>query len=73
MRVILGEFLKDWKIHYCQARPHASLGPRLPEPPDGLPVPPQTQRYQIAQAHRLSAKPILGGLHHEYRLEKIAA
>jgi len=26
----LSGILKDWKTHYCQARPHASLGPGLP-------------------------------------------
>jgi putative transposase len=65
--------LKDWETHYCQARPHASLGPGLPEPGDDLPVPRQQQRHQIPKGYRVSAKPILGGLHHEYRLEKIAA
>jgi integrase-like protein len=65
--------LKDWKTPYCQARPHASLGPGLPELEEGLPVPLQKQRHQIPQGYRVSAKPILGGLHHEYRLEKIAA
>jgi putative transposase len=69
----LKENLKDWKSHYCQARPHASLGPGLPEPGDGLPVPLQQQRHQIPMEYRVSAKPILGGLRHEYRLEKIAA
>jgi putative transposase len=65
--------LKEWKTHYCQARPHASLGPGLPEPGDGLPVPLQKQRHQIPAGYRVRTKPILGGLHHEYRLEKIAA
>jgi transposase InsO family protein len=65
--------LNDWKSYYCQARPHASLGPGLPEAGEDLPVPRQQQRHQIPQGYRVSAKPILGGLHHEYRLEKIAA
>jgi transposase InsO family protein len=65
--------LKEWKTHYCQGRPHASLGPSLPEPTDGLPVPRQKQRHQIPAGCRVSARPILGGLHHEYRLEKMAA
>jgi putative transposase len=65
--------LREWKTHYCQARPHTSLGPGLPEPGDGLPVPLQKQRHQIPAGYRVRAKPILGGLHHEYRLEKIAA
>jgi putative transposase len=69
----LKEILRDWKTHYCQGRPHASLGPGLPEPADGLPVLRQKQRHQIPTGYRVSAKAILGGLHHEYRLEKIAA
>ena len=32
MSVISEAILKEWKTHYCQARPHASLGPGLPEP-----------------------------------------
>jgi putative transposase len=69
----LREILRDWKTHYCQGRPHASLGPGLPEPGKGLPVPLQKQRHQIPAGHRVRAQPILGGLHHEYRLLKIAA
>jgi hypothetical protein len=33
----------------------------------------ETPRNQIPRNHRISAKPILGGSHHEYRLERIAA
>ena len=65
--------LRDWKTHYCQARPHASLGPGLPILGEALLEPRQQQRHQIPQGYRVSAKPILGGLHREYRLEKIAA
>jgi len=69
----LRRIVKEWQIHYNQARPHSSLGPGLPEPGDGLPVPLQTQRHQISEGYRVRARPILGGLHHEYRLEKTAA
>ena len=69
----LREILKEWKTHYCQARPHASLGPGLPEPLNGLPATLQKQRHQIPAGYRVRARPILRGLHHEYRLEKIAA
>jgi hypothetical protein len=60
-------------MHYNQARPHASLGPGFPEPEDGLPAPLQKERHQIPLGCRVSARPILGGLHYEYGLEKIAA
>jgi putative transposase len=69
----LRRMVKRWQIHYNQARPHSSLGPGLPEPRPGLPVPPQKDRHQIPEGYRLTAKPILCGLHHEYGLEKIAA
>jgi putative transposase len=69
----LRAILKEWKTHYCQGRPHASLGPGLPETGDGLPALLQKQRHQIPTGYRVRTEPILGGLHHEYRLEKIAA
>jgi putative transposase len=65
--------LKDWQIHYNQARPHSSLGPGFPEPGPDLPVPRQKQRHQIPTGYQVRAKLVLGGLHREYRLEKIAA
>jgi len=69
----LRRMVKDWQIHYNRARPHSSLGPGLPEASPGLPVPLQEQRHQIPTGYQVRAKSILGGLHHEYRLEKIAA
>jgi transposase InsO family protein len=32
--------LREWVEHYNRARPHSSLGPGIPEPPEGLPTPP---------------------------------
>jgi transposase InsO family protein len=69
----LRRVVKDWQIHYNQARPHSGLGPGFPEPSPGLPVARQKDRHQIPEGCRVASKPILGGLHHEYRLEKIAA
>ena len=65
--------LREWVNHYNTARPHMSLGPGLPDPPEGLPVEPSPERHQLLPGHKVLSKPILGGLHHEYRLEKIAA
>lgn len=69
----LRKIVNEWKTHYNQGRPHSSLGPGLPEPGQDLPVPIRYHRHQLPEGWRVMAKPILGGLHHEYRLEKMAA
>jgi hypothetical protein len=48
--------------------PHISLGPGVPDPPTGVPVPSQSTSHCIASGFRVVACPILGGLHHEYGL-----
>lgn len=49
-----------------------SLGPGIPDPEDGFPVKPLPD-HRPPEKTKVVSKPILGGLHHEYRLEKIAA
>jgi hypothetical protein len=57
--------------HYNKGRAHASLGPGIPEvPPEKLAQP---TGHHIRDGHRVIAAPILAGLHHEYRLEPLAA
>ena len=64
----LGKILAAWVTHYNQGRPHSSLGPGIPEPVEiVLPRQPHDKDY------RVTARAILGGLHHEYRWERIAA
>ncbi len=65
--------LTEWVEHYNRGRPHSSLGPGIPDPREDLPMPRLENRHEIPEGHRVVAKSILGGLHHEYRLEKIAA
>ena len=67
----LRKILAEWVPHYNRGRPHASLGPGIPEPPT-LTVA-RLAGHHIPQGHRVAAKPILAGLHHEYRLEPLAA
>jgi putative transposase len=67
----LRTILAEWVPHYNRGRPHASLGPGIPEAPT-LAVARSAGRH-IPQGHRVAAKPILAGLHHEYRLEPFAA
>jgi transposase InsO family protein len=64
--------LKMWTAHYNKARPHSSLGPGIPDETIHK-VEMQTQRHCIPKDHRVVVTPILGGLHHEYKLEGIPA
>lgn len=68
----LRRILRAWQAHYNRGRPHASLGPGLPEPPPGLPATPITGLRLPCDA-RVVARSILGGLHHQYGWEKLAA
>ena len=61
-----------WKDFYNRTRPHMSLGPGIPVPPDDLPVPLSEHRHRLPDNTRVTKTPVLGGLHHDYRLEKIA-
>jgi putative transposase len=63
--------VQEWVAHYNRGRPHASLGPGIP----GLPIDqmPATNGHRIPTGHRVAVTPILGGLHHEYRFERMAA
>jgi hypothetical protein len=50
-----------------------AFGPGIPQPLPPLPVPRQTHRHRLPAHLHVVAHPILGGLHHEYRLEARAA
>jgi len=68
----LRKVLASWMAHYNRGRPHSSLGPGIPYPRLGdLPVKPCRQRLPID--YQVVARPILGGLHHEYGLQRLAA
>jgi putative transposase len=68
----LRSILREWVTHYNQGRPHASLGPGIPDP-----LPERNQLvstgHRLAEHTEVIATPILGGLHHEYRLARHAA
>jgi putative transposase len=63
--------LRKWVTHYHCGRPHTSLGPGFPEPPPPSHRP-QPSGHHLPGRHRIGATPILGGLHHEYRLVEAA-
>jgi putative transposase len=65
--------LEAWVPHDNEGRPRISWGPGIPQPPSSLPVALQAHWQKIPPDLCVVARPILGGLHHEYRLEKKAA
>jgi hypothetical protein len=69
----LRRILAEWVTHYNEGRPDLSLGPGIPEPAAVfLPVQGH-DRHSFAQDCKVAVRAILGGLHHEYRWEWIAA
>jgi len=64
--------LHGWMTHYNRGSPHTSLGPGIPHPPAGLPATPLIGHW-LPSDSRVVARSVLGGLHHEYGLEKVAA
>jgi putative transposase len=68
----LKHILNHWVHHYNYGRAHMSLGPGTPAPL--YTSPPQAEhRHRFPQGHRVRRKAVLGGLHHEYWLEEVAA
>jgi putative transposase len=68
----LRHLLQVWVPYYNTSRPHTALGPGMPQPPASLPVPRQVHRHRLPEHLRVRARPILGGLHHDYQLEAAA-
>jgi putative transposase len=69
----LSRILKAWAWPYNTGRPHMALGPGIPQPSPSLPVPLQAHRHRLPEHLRVVARPILGGLHHEYELAEQVA
>src|SRR5215210_5673088 len=70
--VHLRRALGEWVPHYNRGRPHASLGPGIPQPvPDADQL--TSTGHRLPNHTEVIATPILGGLHHEYRLARRAA
>jgi putative transposase len=65
----LRRVLTEWVAHYNRGRPHAALGPGLPDNATRATV----SGHQLSPTCRLTVRRILGGLHHEYGLETVAA
>jgi hypothetical protein len=60
--------------HYDESRPHRSLGPGVPDPPEQtLMVPKSESWHRLATGTLALAKSVPGGLHHEYPLSATPA
>lgn len=68
----LRQMVKEFTRYYNRGRPHSSLGPGIPEPPQAK-VPAGSHRHKLSPGYRVTAKPVLGGLHHEYGLKREVA
>ncbi len=69
----LHRILKEWTAYYNHAKPHMSLGPGIPVPlPENTRPPPSGHRHQLPDGYEVVKRPVLGGLHHEYALKKVA-
>ena len=64
----LRSLLKMWSTYYNRRRPHMALGPGVPDPPRGVPAPLRPHRRPLSSSRAVVAKPVLNGLHHDYRL-----
>ncbi len=60
----LRRIIKEWVVYYNRSRPHAALGPSVPDPPPGIPVSIGHYRHRFADKLKVISTPILGGLHH---------
>jgi putative transposase len=66
----LRRILKEYVTHYNRGRPHSALGPGVPQPEAALDMP--RCGRDIPKGHLVEVTAVLGGLHHEYRLAKVA-
>jgi transposase InsO family protein len=68
----LKRMLSEFATHYNRGRPHSALGPGLPEPAETT-VPSSGHRHRFPAGYHVAKTPVVGGLHHEYRLEREVA
>jgi transposase InsO family protein len=66
--------VREFAFHYNRGRPHSALGPGFPEPTKATgPTPASGSRHRLPAGYRVARSTVLGGLHHEYRLDEEVA
>jgi len=68
----LSRVLSEWVRHYNRARPHSALGPGTPDQTMKSQILLQEDRHKLPDGARVTARPVLGGLQHEYSLQPTA-
>jgi putative transposase len=68
----LRHIVREFAPYYNLGRPHTSLGPGFPEPNPAA-IPASGHRHRLPVGYRVASTQVLGGLHHEYRLEENVA
>jgi hypothetical protein len=68
LKFVLNEFV----AHYIRGRPHSALGLGIPRPSQAK-APASSHRHQLPPNSHVESRAVLGGLHHEFSLEKDAA
>jgi hypothetical protein len=69
----LRRLLHEWICHYNSGRPHSSLGPGIPDQERNPARTHAVDRRALAKTSKVTARAVLGGLHHEYAWERPAA
>jgi len=68
----LKRLVTEFATHNNRGRLHTALGPGLPEPTQAT-IPLRGHRHRMPTGYRVAKTPVLGGLHHEYRLAEDVA
>jgi len=69
----LRRLLQEWVRHYNSGRPHRSLGPGIPDRGRARRLRKNGCLATVASSGKVVARPVLGGLHHEYDWAQVAA
>ena len=73
MKSTSAKILREWVQHYNSGRPHSSLSPGIPDEAHKGTGQNGRTRQTMRERAPVIARPVLGGLHHEYVWEEVAA